>query len=147
MDSLVIALGHLGFFAPLALGAIGSAGGCAIAGQAALGSMLDIDSGYGKYMGLVAMPSTHSILGIVVSFQMGHITAHTGPGYFAIGLLTGLALMACGIYQGHCCASAMRVWKSKPQLFGLSIAPAAIVEGFAVFTFVFALLALGNIKG
>jgi len=53
----------------------------------------------------------------------------------------------CGIYQGHCCAAAMRVWKSKPQLFGLSIAPAAIVEGFAVFTFVFALLALGNIKG
>ena len=35
--------------------------------------------------------------------------------------------------------------KSKAEVFGLSITPAAIVEGFAVFAFVFALIVSGTI--
>ena len=49
--------------------------------------------------------------------------------------------------QGACCASAINVSKSKPEVFGLSIAPAAIVEGFAVFAFVFALVVSAGIPG
>ena len=49
--------------------------------------------------------------------------------------------------QGACCASAINVSKSKPEVFGLSIAPAAIVEGFAVFAFVFALVVSEGIPG
>jgi V/A-type H+-transporting ATPase subunit K len=33
----------------------------------------------------------------------------------------------------------------KPEIFGLSLAPAAIVEGFTVFVFVFALVLAGSI--
>jgi V/A-type H+-transporting ATPase subunit K len=32
----------------MALGAVGSIMGCAVAGQAAIGAMLDTDSGFGK---------------------------------------------------------------------------------------------------
>jgi V/A-type H+-transporting ATPase subunit K len=39
------------------------------------------------------------------------------------------------------------VSKSKPEVFGLSIAPAAVVEGFAVFAFVFALVLAGALPG
>ena len=42
-------------------------------------------------------------------------------------------------------ASAIAGSKSKPEIFGLALAPAAIVEGFAVFAFVFALVAAGGI--
>jgi hypothetical protein len=40
---------------------------------------------------------------------------------------------------------AINTSKSKPEVFGLSAAPAAIVEGFAVFAFVFALVLSGGI--
>ena len=39
-------------YAPMALGAVGSIMGCAVAGQAAIGAMLDTDSGYGRYVGV-----------------------------------------------------------------------------------------------
>jgi V/A-type H+-transporting ATPase subunit K len=55
-------------------------------------------------------------------------------------VLAGLALLFSAVYQGRCCASAINAAKAKPEIFGLSLAPAAIVEGFAVFAFVFALV-------
>ena len=146
MEQFVIALGWLGVFAPTALGAIGSSYGCARAGQAAAGALLDTESGYGKYIGLAAMPSTQVILGIVVMFTLNRdITVTNSPSIFAIGLLTGLALMMSAVYQGQALVAAINAAKNKPEIFGLAIAPAAIVEGFAVFAFVFALVLAGSI--
>ena len=54
MEDLILALGWIGVFAPVALGAVGSAIGCSVAGQAACGAMLDVESGYGKFVGLSA---------------------------------------------------------------------------------------------
>lgn len=148
MDGFLILLGWIGLFAPTALGAIGSIVGCARAGQAACGAMLDVESGYGRYVGLSALPSSQIIYGIVVMYTLRNvnlITADNGPGLFGIGVLCGLALMFSAIFQGACCASAINVSKHKPEIFGLSIAPAAIVEGFAVFAFIFALVLSGDI--
>ncbi|MBW2057572.1 MAG: ATP synthase subunit C [Deltaproteobacteria bacterium] len=148
MENLVLALGWLGVFAPLALGAVGSIIGCSRAGQAAIGAMLETESGYGRYIGISAMPSSQVIYGIVVTLTFsGAIKADTAPGIFGVGVLTGLALMASAIYQGYACASSIRVSKSKPEVFGISLAPAAVVEGFAVFAFVFALVLLGTLSG
>jgi V/A-type H+-transporting ATPase subunit K len=44
---MILSLGWLGVFAPLALGAVGSIIGCSRAGQAAIGAMLETESGYG----------------------------------------------------------------------------------------------------
>ncbi len=146
MEQLIIALGWLGIFAPTALGAIGSSYGCSRAGQAAAGALLDTESGYGKYIGLSAMPSTQVILGIVVMFTLNReLTLGNAPGIFAIGVLTGLALMMSAIYQGQALVAAINAAKNKPEIFGLAIAPAAIVEGFAVFAFVFALVLAGSL--
>ena len=68
-----------------------------------------------------------------------------GGALFAIGILAGLALMLSGIWQGRAVASCIAAAKDKPEIFGLSLAPAAIVEGYAVFTFVFALVLAGSI--
>lgn len=146
MEQLIITLGWLGIFAPTALGAIGSSYGCSRAGQAAAGALLDTESGYGKYIGLSAMPSTQVILGIVVMFTLNReLTLENSPGIFAIGLLTGLALMMSAIYQGQALVAAINAAKNKPEIFGLAIAPAAIVEGFSVFAFVFALVLAGSL--
>ncbi len=146
MEGLVLALGWIGVFAPMALGAAGSAIGCARAGQAACGAMLATESGYGKYLGVSAMPSSQTIYGIVVMLTLSRsIAQETAPGIFAIGLLSGIAMMISAIYQGYCCASSISVSKDKPEIFGISIAPAAVVEGFAVFAFVFALVLAGSL--
>ncbi|UTW47726.1 ATP synthase subunit C [Bacterioplanoides sp. SCSIO 12839] len=146
MNEMVIALGWLGLFAPVALGAIGSVMGCAIAGQAAIGAMLDTESGYGRFIGLSVLPSSFVIYGIVLMFTLQRdISAVNGGGLMGIGLLAGLALLFTGIWQGRACASAINASKEKPEIFALSIAPAAIVEGFGVFVFIFALVLSGSL--
>jgi V/A-type H+-transporting ATPase subunit K len=141
MNEFVLSLGWAGLYGPMALGAIGSAIGCAIAGQAAIGAMIETESGHGRYVGISAMPSSQVIYGIVVMFTLNRtITVEAAAGMFGIGVFAGLALMFSAIHQGKCCASAINAAKIKPDIFGLSLAPAAIVEGFAVFAFVFALV-------
>lgn len=141
MDNLILALGWAGLYGPMALGAIGSIIGCALAGQAACGALLETETGHGRYVGIAAMPSSQTIYGIVVMFSLNReVNIDNAPGLFAIGILAGLALMFSAIRQGQCCASAINVSKIKPEIFGMSIAPAAIVEGFAVFAFIFALV-------
>ncbi|SHE32770.1 V/A-type H+-transporting ATPase subunit K [Modicisalibacter ilicicola DSM 19980] len=146
MEQLILALGWAGLYGPMALGAIGSIIGCAIAGQAAIGALLETESGHGRFIGLSAMPSSQSIYGIVVMFTLQRpVTLATSAGLFSVGILAGVALLLSAVYQGNCCASAINSAKSKPEIFGLSIAPAAIVEGFGVFAFIFALVIAGNI--
>lgn len=139
-------MGRVGIYAPLFLGAIGSILGCAIGGQAACGAMLDVEGGYGRLVGVSALPSSQTIYGIVVMLSLNRTFAiEAAPGMFAVGVLCGLALLFSGWYQGKCCASAIHATKTKPEVFGLSVAPAAIVEGFAVFAFVFALILAGGL--
>lgn len=146
MDSFWIMMGWAGIYGPTALGAIGSIIGCARAGQAACGAMIDVESGYGRLVGLSALPSSQIIYGIVVMFTLNRsVTSESAPALFAIGSLCGVALLFSAAFQGLCCASAIVASKSKPEIFGLSAAPAAIVEGFAVFAFIFAIVIAGSI--
>lgn len=139
-------MGMAGIYAPLALGAIGSIMGCTAGGQAACGAMLDVESGYGRLVGLSALPSSQTIYGIVVMLSLNRtVDIANAPGLFSIGTLCGVALLFSGWYQGKCCASAIHSAKSKPEVFGLATAPAAIVEGFAVFAFIFALIFAGSL--
>ena len=146
MESLILSLGWVGVFAPMALGAIGSMVGVSRAGQAACGAMLDSEAGFGKFVGVSAMPSSQVIYGIVVMLTLNKgVTLENAPGIFGIGLLSGLALMYSAFAQGNCCAASINAFKNKPEVFGISIAPAALVEGFATFVFVFALVLSGQL--
>lgn len=141
MSEFMVMLGWLGLYAPMALSAVGSIIGCAVAGQAAIGAMLETESGHGRYLGVSAMPSSQIIYGIVVMLTLNReMTETSAAGIFGIGLLSGIALLASAVYQGRSCAAAINATKAKPEIFGLSLAPAAIVEGFAVFAFIFALV-------
>ncbi len=144
----MLTLGWMGIFSPMILGAIGSIIGCSRAGQAACGALLETETGHGRYIGVSAMPSSQSIYGIVLMLSLNRaVSIENAPGLFAIGVLVGTALLFSAVQQGNCCASSINVSKHKPEIFGLSIAPAAVVEGFAVFAFVFALLLVGSLPG
>ncbi|WP_432745691.1 ATP synthase subunit C [Methylobacter sp. G7] len=146
MDSLILILGWVGLYAPLALGAIGSMIGCVRAGSAACGALLEVESGYGRYIGVAAMPSSQTIYGIVVTMALRReLTLENSPGIFGLGFLAGLAMLFGAIAQGDSCAASINVSKSKLDIFGISLAPAALVEGFSVFAFVFALVLAAGI--
>lgn len=141
MNEFALALGWSGIYSPMALGAIGSSIGCSIAGQAGIGAMLETESGHGRFIGLSAFPSSFVIYGIVIMFTLNRaVTPENAGALFGIGFFAGMALLYAGIWQGRACASAINAFKEKPEIFGLSLAPAAIVEGFGVFAFVFALV-------
>ena len=55
-EFILLTLGWAGLYAPTALGAIGSILGCSRAGQAACGAMLEVESGYGRFVGVSALP-------------------------------------------------------------------------------------------
>ena len=149
MEGLILMFAWVGVFAPMALGAIGSAIGCTRAGQAACGAMLETEGGYGKYIGVSAMPSSQTIYGIVITLTLSRVVSNpaSAVGVFGIGLLAGLVQMLSAVYQGYCCASSINVSKDKPEVFGISLATAAMAEGFAVFALVFALILIGMLPG
>jgi V/A-type H+-transporting ATPase subunit K len=145
-EFLVSGLGWLGIYGAFALAAIGSMIGCTVAGQAACGALLETESGHGRIIGASAMPASQTIYGLVVMLSLNRtVNPGNAPALFMVGVLAGAALMISAIYQGMCCASAINVSKSKSEIFGLSITPAAFVEGFAVFTFAFALVLASQI--
>jgi len=146
MEQYISLLGWIGIYSPVALSALGSAIGCTRAGKAACGAVLEVDGGYGRYIGLSVLPSSIIIYGIVIMFTLNRpVGATTSPGLFGVGLLVGVALLFIGMLQGECCAAAINASKGKPAVFGISVTPAAIVEGLAVFAFVFALIVSGAI--
>ena len=148
MSEFVLLFGWVGIFSPMALGAIGSAIGCSIAGMAGVGAMVETEGGYGRFIGLSALPSSIVIYGIVVMFTLNReVTPENAGALFGIGFFCGLALLYCAMWQGRAVAAAINAFKEKPEIFGLSMAPAAIVEGFAVFAFIFALVISAGIPG
>lgn len=127
----------------MGLGCLGSSIGCGIAGMASHGVMTRVDEGHGKFIALSAIPSSQSIYGFILmivmrgSIQAGTLSPLSGIG---IGLFVGLAIMTSSIYQGKCAVTAIQAAAKQPAIYGKTIAALGIVESFALFAFVFALL-------
>lgn len=127
----------------MGLGCVGSSIGCGIAGMASHGVMTRVDEGHGKFIALSAIPSSQSIYGFVLMIVMrgalkaGTLSPLSGIG---IGLFVGLAIMFSSIYQGKCAVTAIQAAAKQPAVYGKTIAALGIVESFALFAFVFALL-------
>lgn len=145
-EFVLIMLGWAGIYAPLGLGALGSMIGCSIAGQAGIGAMLDVESGGAKLVVLSGMPFSQTLYGFLVMQALTRpVTFENAPALFAVGILSGIALLVSAWRQGDCLASAVNVAKVKPEAYGISITPAAMVEGAAIFAFVFAMILAGTI--
>jgi len=129
----------------LGLGCLGSSIGCGIAGMASHGVMTHVEEGHGKFIGLSAMPSSQSIYGFVLMIRMkaavvaGGLSSMSAVG---IALFAGLAIMTSAIYQGKAVATAIQASAKQPAIFGKCATAAGIIESFAIFAFVFALLLL-----
>lgn len=127
----------------LGLSAIGSSIGCGIAGMASHAVMSRVEEGHGKFIGMAAAPSSQSIYGFILMLLMrnaiiaGSLSPMSGIG---IGLASGLAIMVSAIFQGKVAATGIQASAKQPAVFGKCFAAVGIVESFALFAFVFAIL-------
>lgn len=127
----------------LGLSSIGSSIGCGIAGMASHAAMTRVEEGHGKFIGMAAAPSSQIIYGFLLMLLMKNaILAGTlSPlSAIAIGASCGFAIMISAIYQGKVCATAIEASVKQPSVFGKGFAAIGIIESFALFAFVFALL-------
>lgn len=129
----------------LGLSAIGSSIGCGIGGMASHAVMSRVEEGHGKFIAMSAMPSSQIIYGFILMLLMrdaitnGSLSALSGIG---IGLSSGAAIMVSAILQGKAAASGIQASAKQPAIFGKCLAALGIVESFALFAFVFALMLL-----
>lgn len=129
----------------LALGCIGSAIGCGIAGMASHGVMMVTDENHGKFIGISAVPSSQAIYSFILMMLMKDAILEktlSPMSGLVMGLAVGSAILLSAIYQGRCAATAIQASAKKPDVFGKSFAALGIVESFSLFAFVFSLLLL-----
>lgn len=131
----------------LGLSCMGCCIGCWIAGAASHAAMARSEEGHGKFIGMAAAPSSQVIYGFLLMLQMSKaITAGTlSPiSGIAIGLFSGMAFVFSSIYQGKVCATGIQASLKSPGVYGKCFAAIGIIESFALFAFVFALLIMGG---
>lgn len=127
----------------LGLSAIGSSIGCCIAGMASHAAMARTEEGHGKFIALAAAPSSQIIYGFILMLLMsqyilsGSLSPLSGV---AIGISSGSAIMMSAIFQGKVAATGIEASLKQPAIFGKCFAAVGIIESFALFAFVFALL-------
>jgi len=127
----------------MGLGCLGSSIGCGIAGMASHAIMSRVEEGHAKFVTLSAIPASQSIYGLILMVIMrGAIRAGTlsGVAGIGIGLFAGLAFVASSVFQGKCCVTAIQAAAKQPAVFGKTFVSITIIESFALFAFVFALL-------
>lgn len=127
----------------LGISSFGSAVGCSIAGAACHAVMARVEEGHGKFIGMSAAPSSQSIYGFILMLLMRNaIQAGTLSPLSAIGIGVGagFAMFASSVFQGKVCATGIQASARQPSVYGKCWASIGIIESFALFAFVFALL-------
>lgn len=127
----------------LGISSIGSSIGCYIAGAASHAVMSRVEEGHGKFIGMSAAPSSQSIYGFILMILMrnairaGTLSPVSG---IAMGIAVGFALFFSAVMQGKVCATGIQASAKQPAIFGKCFAAVGIIESFALFAFVFAIL-------
>ena len=147
--ALVIA----GAVACLGMSAAGSAFGTGFAASAAVGAWKKCYAA-GKpapfiLLGLVGAPITQTLYGMILMFIMlgkvGNVSAAAGLPVLVAGIFAGLGIGLSALFQGRAGAGACDAQAETNQGFTNYLAALGIVETVAIFTMVFALIALGKI--
>jgi V/A-type H+/Na+-transporting ATPase subunit K len=143
MEPLTQSLAQVGPIIVLSLGCCGSAMGCYIAGMASHAAMARTEEGHGKFIAMAAVPSSQSIYGFIMmlllynSIKAGLVSEMSG---IAIGIAVGVALVASAVFMGKVIAASIQATLKQPSIYGKCFVSIGILESFALFAFVFALL-------
>ncbi len=143
MDAIV--LGYLGIGIMVALTGIGSAYGCSMGGNAAIGAMKKNDSAFGSYLTLSALPGSQGLYGFIGYFMLSglltpEITWLQAGAVFGAGLALGIVGLLSAIRQGQVCANGISSIGAGYDVFGNSLILAVFPELYAILALVAAIL-------
>jgi len=143
------ALGIAGAVACLGLSATGSAFGTGYAGTAAMGAWKKC---YAQnkpapfiLLGLVGAPITQTLYGMILMFVMFG-KASVGLPLLVLGIFSGLGIGFSALFQGRAAAAACDAQADTGQGLTNYFAALGIIETVAIFTMVFTLIAVFQIK-
>lgn len=142
----------LGAMAALVLGGAGSALGIATAAGQGAGVISEKPSLFGKVFLLMLLPGTQGLYGMVFAFLVtsftgiqtnsANISAGLGAALAAVGICLGFVLLRSAQGQGDAAAAAINLVAKKEDQFGRAIILPALVETYAVFGLLVAILML-----
>ena len=136
-------LGYLGLGLLVALAAIGSCIGTAIAGNAAEGALKKNSEKSSSYMILSAVPASQGIYGFAGFFVWMLFVedfAANGAMLFGVGATAGLVCMFSAIRQGQICANGITNISQGHDVMTNTLIYAALPEFFAILALVCSLL-------
>ena len=151
MDNYMIVAGAI---ACLGLSAAGSAFGTGFAASAAVGAWKKCYAANKPapflLLSFVGAPITQTLYGMILMFIMlgkvGNVSEGAGLPVLLAGIFSGLGIGLSALFQGRAGAGACDAQAETNQGFTNYLAALGIVETVAIFTMVFALIALGKIS-
>lgn len=148
--------GCIGAALAIILASVGSCIGVGRAGQMAGGILSKDPSKFGGLLILQLLPATQGIYGFIIAFmammKMGLIggsdivfNKYQGLSMLAVCLPIAIIGFASAIFQGKVAMTGMELSVKQEGQTGKAIIMAALVEIFAIFSFVISLIAILNI--
>lgn len=147
------------FGAALAVGlsGVGSARGVGFAGEAGAGLLSEKPEMFGKVLILQILPGTQGLYGFIIALLVVNNIGLLGGEIASISTAQGLSMFAAclpiaitgyfsAIYQGRVAASGISLIAKQPTQVGRGMTLAALVETYAILTFLVSLLAVSNIS-
>ncbi len=130
---------------------IGSARGVGLAGQASAGVISENPDLFGSCLVLQLLPGTQGIYGLLVAFLIfvklnvlsgviSDVSVEKGAIIFAAGLITAIGQYMSAIAQGKTAAAGIAMVAKRPEESGKAIVMTTMVETYAVFSLLAALL-------
>lgn len=140
-----IVLAYLGIGLMVALTGIGSAFGCSMGGNAAIGAIKKNESAFGSYLTLSALPGSQGLYGFIGYFMLAELlvadmTWLQSGAVFGAGLALGVVGLLSAIRQGQVCANGIAGIGQGHDLFGKSLILAVFPELYAILALVAAIL-------
>ena len=134
------------------LAGIGSAKGVGMVAEASAGVVVEDASKFTKLLILQVLPGTQGLYGFVVSIMIllnlnAEMSFLTGLLYFIAALPIAFGGLFSAIAQARVATSGVNIIAKKPNESGKAITSAALVEFYALLSFIISILAVVNIPG
>lgn len=134
------------------LAGIGSAKGVGMVAEASAGVVVEDASKFTKLLILQVLPGTQGLYGFVVSIMIllnlnAEMSFLTGLLYFIAALPIAFGGLFSALAQARVATSGVNIIAKKPNESGKAITSAALVEFYALLSFIISILAVVNIPG
>lgn len=153
-SGLFIAL--LGAALAVGLSGVGSAKGVGLVGEAGAGLLSQQPKMFSKVLILQILPGTQGLYGFIVALitfnkigllggTLAELTVAQGFSFLAASLPIAITGFLSAIYQGRVAAAGISLIAKQPTQTARAMTLSALVETYAVLTFLVSLIAISNI--